>query len=106
QQKRESNLLEDIAKYKKDKQALEVDLLQMKKERDLLKGQLASISDDKSYEIRIVEETYKKEITRINKRLQWFAENQAILDKDAGRLKDANEQIESLQMQVLCFQYC
>ncbi|XP_066461111.1 centrosomal protein of 162 kDa isoform X2 [Eleutherodactylus coqui] len=99
-QKRESNLLEDIAKYKKDKQALEVDLLQMKKERDLLKGQLASISDDKSYEIRIVEETYKKEITRINKRLQWFAENQAILDKDAGRLKDANEQIESLQMQV------
>ncbi|XP_040284655.1 centrosomal protein of 162 kDa isoform X2 [Bufo bufo] len=99
-QKRESNLLEDIARFKKDKQALEVDLLQMKKERDLLKGQLANISDDKSYEIKIMEETYKKEIARLNKRLHWFAENQDIMDKDAGRLKDAYEQIESLKIQV------
>ncbi|XP_075718210.1 centrosomal protein of 162 kDa isoform X3 [Rhinoderma darwinii] len=99
-QKRECNLLEDIARYKKDKQALEVDLFQMKKERDLLKGQLANNSDDKSYEIKNMEETYKKEIARLNKRLQWFAENQDILDKDAGRLKDAYEQIESLKIQV------
>ncbi|XP_056421975.1 centrosomal protein of 162 kDa isoform X3 [Hyla sarda] len=99
-QKRESNLLEDIASHKKDKQALEVDLLQMKKERDLLKSQLANILDDKSYEIRIMEESYKKEITRLNKRLQWYAENQDILDKDAGRLKDAYEQIENLKLQV------
>ncbi|KAM3930589.1 centrosomal protein of 162 kDa isoform 3-T3 [Leptodactylus fuscus] len=99
-QKRESNLLEDIARYKKDKQALEVDLLQMKKECDLLKGQLVNMSDDRSYEIKIMEETYRKEIAQLNKRLQWFAENQDILDKDAGRLKDANKQIESLKMQV------
>ncbi|XP_077145907.1 centrosomal protein of 162 kDa isoform X2 [Ranitomeya variabilis] len=99
-QKREDSLLEDIARYKKDKQALEVDLLQMKKERDLLRGQLANISDDKSYEIKIMEETYKKDIARLNKRLQWFAENQDILDKDAGRLKDAYEQIENLKTQV------
>ncbi|XP_073445745.1 centrosomal protein of 162 kDa isoform X2 [Dendrobates tinctorius] len=99
-QKREVSLLEDIARYKKDKQALEVDLLQMKKERDLLRDQLANISDDKSYEIKIMEETYKKDIARLNKRLQWFAENQDILDKDAGRLKDAYEQIENLKTQV------
>ncbi|XP_044145921.1 centrosomal protein of 162 kDa isoform X2 [Bufo gargarizans] len=99
-QKRESNLLEDIARFKKDKQALEVDLLQMKKERDLLKGQLANISDDKSYEMKIMEETNKKEIARLNKRLHWFAENQDIMDKDAGRLKDAYEQIETLKIQV------
>ncbi|XP_069582522.1 centrosomal protein of 162 kDa [Ranitomeya imitator] len=99
-QKRENSLLEDIARYKKDKQSLEVDLLQMKKERDLLRGQLANISDDKSYEIKIMEETYKKDIARLNKRLQWFAENQDILDKDAGRLKDAYEQIENLKTQV------
>ncbi|CAJ0950935.1 unnamed protein product [Ranitomeya imitator] len=98
-QKRENSLLEDIARYKKDKQSLEVDLLQMKKERDLLRGQLANISDDKSYEIKIMEETYKKDIARLNKRLQWFAENQDILDKDAGRLKDAYEQIENLKTQ-------
>ncbi|KAM4041422.1 centrosomal protein of 162 kDa isoform 2-T2 [Anomaloglossus baeobatrachus] len=99
-QKREGSLLEDLASYKKDKQALDIDLLQMKKERDLLRGQLANISDDKSYEIKIMEETYKKDIARLNKRLQWFAENQDILDKDAGRLKDAYEQIESLKIQV------
>ncbi|CAJ0956137.1 unnamed protein product [Ranitomeya imitator] len=99
-EKRENSLLEDIARYKKDKQSLEVDLLQMKKERDLLRGQLANISDDKSYEIKIMEETYKKDIARLNKRLQWFAENQDILDKDAGRLKDAYEQIENLKTQV------
>ncbi|XP_071998120.1 centrosomal protein of 162 kDa isoform X3 [Engystomops pustulosus] len=99
-QKKEISLLEEIARYKKEKQALEVDLLQMKKERDLLKGQLANISDDTSYQIKILEETSKKEIARLNKRLQWFAENQDLLDKDAGRLKDAYEQIESLKMQV------
>ncbi|XP_069830806.1 centrosomal protein of 162 kDa isoform X5 [Dendropsophus ebraccatus] len=99
-QKRENSLQEDIARYKKDKQAFEVDLLQMKKERDLFKVQLANVSDDKSYGIKIMEETYKKEIDRLNKRLQWFAENQDLLDKDAGRLKDAYEQIENLKMQV------
>ncbi|XP_073482990.1 centrosomal protein of 162 kDa [Aquarana catesbeiana] len=99
-QKKEANLLDDIARCKQEKQALEVDLVQLKKERDLLKTRVSSTSDEKSYEMKIMEESYKQEISRLNKRLQWFAENQEILDKDAARLRDAYEQIEKLKIQV------
>ncbi|XP_063772987.1 centrosomal protein of 162 kDa isoform X2 [Pseudophryne corroboree] len=99
-QKKETGLLEDIARYKHDKQALEVDLVQMMKERDLLKVQVSNTADDKSYEMNILEDSYKQEINRLNKKLQWFAENQDILDRDAGRLRDAYEQIENLKTQV------
>uniref|UniRef100_A0A8C5QKV6 Centrosomal protein of 162 kDa n=1 Tax=Leptobrachium leishanense TaxID=445787 RepID=A0A8C5QKV6_9ANUR len=99
-QKRETHLLEDIARLKQDKQALEVDLVQMRKERDLAKLHLAQSCGDKSYEMKIMEETFKQEISRLNKKLQWFAENQDLLDKDAARLRDANEQIENLKIQV------
>ncbi|XP_075058817.1 centrosomal protein of 162 kDa isoform X2 [Mixophyes fleayi] len=99
-QKKETGLLDEISRYKQDKQALEVDLVQMKKERDLLKAQLSHTSDDKSYEIKIMEETSKQEVNRLNKKLQWFAENQEMLDRDAGRLRDAYEQIKNLKIQV------
>ncbi|KAM9316616.1 centrosomal protein of 162 kDa [Gastrophryne carolinensis] len=99
-QKREKSLTDEIAKCKQEKQALTVDLAQMKKEHDLLKSQVSNISDDKSYEMKIMEDGYKQEICRLNKRLQWFAENQELLDKDSARLKDAYEQIEQLKIQV------
>ncbi|XP_063299129.1 centrosomal protein of 162 kDa isoform X1 [Pelobates fuscus] len=99
-QKREHSLLDEITQQKQDKQALEFDLAQIRKERDLVKTQLAQTSGDKAYEMKIAEATYKEEISRLNKRLQWFAENQEMLDKDAGRLRDAYEQIETLTIQV------
>ncbi|KAM8953029.1 centrosomal protein of 162 kDa [Pelodytes ibericus] len=99
-QKRETSLLDEIARHKQDKQALEVNLAQMRKECDLVKGQLTQISGDKSYEIKVLEETYQQEISRLNKRLQWFAENQELLDRDSKRLRDAYEQIENLKIQV------
>ncbi|XP_068137681.1 centrosomal protein of 162 kDa isoform X2 [Hyperolius riggenbachi] len=99
-QKRETTLLDDITRYKQEKQALEVDLMLIRKERDLLKTQVSNTSEDKSYEMKVMEEGYKQEINRLNKRLQWFAENQEILDKDAGRLRDAYDQIEKLKLQV------
>ncbi|KAM5165178.1 centrosomal protein of 162 kDa [Mantella aurantiaca] len=99
-QKKEANLLDDLARCKLEKQSLEVDLVQLKKECDLLKTQVSITSDEKSYEMKIMEESYKQEISRLSKRLQWFAENQEILDKDAARLRDAYEQIEKLKTQV------
>ncbi|OCT80471.1 centrosomal protein of 162 kDa isoform X2 [Xenopus laevis] len=98
--KQEAGLLDEISRQKQDKQALEVDLLQMRKERDNLKTLLTHASGDKSYEMKIMEETYKQEINVLNKKLKWFAENQELLDKDAGRLRNAYEQIETLKMQV------
>ncbi|NXH28263.1 CE162 protein, partial [Myiagra hebetior] len=99
-QKEEAKLHEEIRRLKQDKQALEVDLVQAKKERDLAKVQIASASSEKSYEFKVMEESYKQEITHLKKRLQWYAENQDLLDKDAARLKDAREEIEKLRLEV------
>ncbi|NXG16241.1 CE162 protein, partial [Grallaria varia] len=99
-QKEETKLQEEIRRLKQDKQALEVDLVQAKKERDLAKVQIASASSEKSYEFKVMEESYKQEITHLKRRLQWYAENQDLLDKDASRLKDAREEIEKLRLEV------
>ncbi|XP_064268641.1 centrosomal protein of 162 kDa isoform X2 [Passer domesticus] len=99
-QKEEAKLQEEIRRLKQDKQALEVDLVQAKKERDLAKVQIASASSEMSYEFKVMEESYKQEITHLKKRLQWYAENQDLLDKDAARLKDAREEIEKLRLEV------
>ncbi|XP_009948870.1 PREDICTED: centrosomal protein of 162 kDa-like, partial [Leptosomus discolor] len=98
-QKEESKLQEEIRRLKQDKQALEVDLGQAKKERDLAKVQIASTSGEKSYEFKVMEESYKQEITHLKRRLQWYAENQDLLDKDAARLKGAREEIEKLKLE-------
>lgn len=47
-----------------------------------------------------MEESYKEEIGRLQKRLQWFAENQELLDKDAARLRGAKEEIDKLKLEV------
>nr|XP_010297314.1 PREDICTED: centrosomal protein of 162 kDa [Balearica regulorum gibbericeps] len=99
-QKEETKLQEEIRRLKQDKQALEVDLGQAKKERDVAKVQIASTSSEKSYEFKVMEESYKQEITHLKRRLQWYAENQDLLDKDAARLKDAREEIEKLKLEV------
>ncbi|NXP06067.1 CE162 protein, partial [Thinocorus orbignyianus] len=95
-----TKLQEEIRRLKQDKQALEVDLGQAKKERDLAKIQIVSTSGEKSYELKLMEESYKQEIAHLKRRLQWYAENQDLLDKDAARLKDAKEEIEKLKLEV------
>ncbi|NWU91805.1 CE162 protein, partial [Upupa epops] len=99
-QKEERKLQEEIRLLKQEKQALEVDLGQAKKERDLAKVQIASTSGEKSYEFKMMEESYKQEISQLKRRLQWYAENQELLDKDAARLKNAREEIEKLKLEV------
>ncbi|XP_015680701.1 centrosomal protein of 162 kDa [Protobothrops mucrosquamatus] len=96
----EANLIEERKHLKQDKQALEVDLAQMRKERDLARAQIVSASGEKSYEMKIMEESYKGEINRLQKRLQWYAENQELLDKDAARLRGAKEEISKLKVEV------
>ncbi|KFW05413.1 hypothetical protein N326_01723, partial [Eurypyga helias] len=99
-QKEETKLREEIRLLKQDKQGLEVDLGQAKKERDLAKVQIASTSGEKSYEFKVMEESYKQEISNLKRRLQWYAENQDLLDKDAARLKDARKEVEKLKLEV------
>ncbi|KAL1781590.1 centrosomal protein of 162 kDa [Sigmodon hispidus] len=99
-QKEKNHLMEDIKRLKQDKQALEVDLERMKKERDQAKDQIAYATGEKLYEIKILEETHKQEVSRLQKRLQWYAENQELLDKDAARLREASEEAEKLKLEI------
>ncbi|XP_029399390.1 centrosomal protein of 162 kDa [Mus pahari] len=99
-QKEKNHLMEDIKRLKQDKQALEVDLEKVKRERDQAKDQIAYATGEKLYEIKILEETHKQEVSRLQKRLQWYAENQELLDKDAARLREANEETEKLRLEI------
>uniref|UniRef100_A0AAR2KXR1 Centrosomal protein of 162 kDa n=1 Tax=Pygocentrus nattereri TaxID=42514 RepID=A0AAR2KXR1_PYGNA len=106
-QRRELQLQEEIHKLKQEKQALQVDLHVIKKERDLAKTQVMYASGDKGFELKLLEERHKEEVSVLKKRLQWYAENQQLLDKDAARLRVANaetqrltEQVEKLKMEV------
>ncbi|XP_031199355.1 centrosomal protein of 162 kDa isoform X2 [Mastomys coucha] len=99
-QKEKNHLMEDIKRLKQDKQALEVDLEKVKRERDQAKDQIAYATGEKLYEIKILEETHKQEVSRLQKRLQWYAENQELLDKDAARLREATEEAEKLRLEI------
>ncbi|XP_058252121.1 centrosomal protein of 162 kDa isoform X1 [Hemibagrus wyckioides] len=111
-QRRESQLQDESRRFKQEKQALQVDLQMMRKERDLAKVQVISTTGtagwcDKGFELKLLEERHKEEVAALKKRLQWYAENQELLDKDAARLRSANaetqrltEQVEKLKMEV------
>ena len=57
--------------------------------------------------MRVLEEKHKEEESGLKKKLQWFAENQELLDRDADRLKAAAAQIQQLTEQVTwCYMWC
>lgn len=58
------------------------------------------VSGDKSFEMRVLEDKHREEVAALKKKLQWFAENQELLDRDAGRLKAATTEIHQLKEQV------
>ncbi|XP_042597378.1 centrosomal protein of 162 kDa isoform X2 [Cyprinus carpio] len=106
-QKKEERLLDEIHRLKQEKQALHVDLEMMRKERDLARVQAVCTSGDKGFELKMLQEKHREEVTELKKRLQWYAENQELLDKDAARLRAATaethmltEQVEKLKMEV------
>ncbi|XP_029478370.1 centrosomal protein of 162 kDa isoform X3 [Oncorhynchus nerka] len=106
-QRTEERLVEETHRLKQEKQALEVDLEMMRKERDLAKAQVVYTSGDKSFELQVAEDRHKEEVCGLKKRLQWYAENQELLDRDSARLRAATadthkltEQVEKLKMEV------
>ncbi|XP_029138271.2 centrosomal protein of 162 kDa isoform X2 [Labrus bergylta] len=89
-QRKEAELCEDLHRLKQEKQALETDLQLRKRERDQAKTQAVPASEDK----------HREEVSALKKKLQWFAENQELLDRDAGRLRAATAEIHQLKEQV------
>ncbi|XP_077074157.1 centrosomal protein of 162 kDa isoform X2 [Siphateles boraxobius] len=106
-QKNEERLQDEIHRLKQEKQALHVDLEMMRKERDLARVQAVCTSGDKGFELKMLQEKHREEVAEMKKRLQWYAENQELLNKDASRLRAATaetqrltEQVEKLKMEV------
>lgn len=58
------------------------------------------VSGDKSFEMRVLEDKHREEVSVLRKKLQWYAENQELLDRDAGRLKAATAEVHRLKEQV------
>ncbi|XP_051810912.1 centrosomal protein of 162 kDa isoform X2 [Acanthochromis polyacanthus] len=96
----EAKLYVDIHNLKQEKKALEVDLQLTRNESDLAKGQAISTSGDKTSEVGVLENKHREEVVALKKKLQWFAENQVLLDRDAGRLKATTAEIQLLKEQV------
>ncbi|XP_076827607.1 centrosomal protein of 162 kDa isoform X2 [Brachyhypopomus gauderio] len=98
--RKEVQLQEELRRLKQENQALRVDLQTLKKQRDLAQAQVISTSGDKGFELKLQKERHKEEVAGLRKRLQWYAENQQLLDKDAARLRAANAETQRLTEQV------
>jgi len=48
------------------------------------------LAGDKGFELKMLQEKHREEVAEMKKRLQWYAENQELLDKDASRLRAAD----------------
>ncbi|XP_052000254.1 centrosomal protein of 162 kDa [Xyrauchen texanus] len=99
-QRNEERLQDEIRRLKQEKQALHVDLEMMRKERDLAKAHVINTSGDKGFELKMLQEKHREEVTELKKRVQWYAENQELLDKDAARLQAATAETHRLTEQV------
>ncbi|XP_068178858.1 centrosomal protein of 162 kDa isoform X2 [Antennarius striatus] len=92
----EAKLSEEIQKLRQEKQNLDMELQQTKKERDLARAQALSTQADRARQ----EERHTQEVGSLMKKLQWFAENQELLEKDGVRLQAAGAEILRLKEQI------
>ena len=64
---------------------------------------ILNASGEKTSELHVLEDKHREEVSALKKQLRWFAENQGLLNRDAGRLKAATAEIQQLKEQVrLC----
>ncbi|XP_056458750.1 centrosomal protein of 162 kDa isoform X1 [Gadus chalcogrammus] len=99
-QKGEAKWSEESRSLRQQKQALEVDLQLMKKERDLLKAQVLSSSGDPGAVLGVRGDGHREEVAALQKKLHWYAENQQLLDRDAARLRAASDETRQLKEQL------
>ncbi|PWA29852.1 hypothetical protein CCH79_00020234, partial [Gambusia affinis] len=97
----EARLCEENSRLEQEKQSLQVELQLMKEEQQLAKVQGFSISGgDEMSELQGLQQQHREEMAALKNKLQWFAENQKLLDRDAARLKAATAEIFQLKEQV------
>ncbi|XP_054879138.1 centrosomal protein of 162 kDa isoform X4 [Poeciliopsis prolifica] len=97
----EARLCEENRRLEQEKQSLQVELQLMKQEQELAKAQAFSTSGgDEMSELQGLQQEHREEVAALKNKLQWFEENQEVLDRDAGRLKAATAEILQLKEQV------
>lgn len=108
----EAEPTEEVGRLKQEKQTVDRELQQMKQDRDLAAGRpgdrlsaaggLCFLTEPShwSAEMQALEQRHRQEVASLGKKLQRFAENQELLDRDAARLKAATAQVQQLQEQV------
>ncbi|XP_008431087.2 centrosomal protein of 162 kDa isoform X2 [Poecilia reticulata] len=97
----EARLCEENSRLEQENQSLQVELQLMKQEQQLAKAQTFSTSGgDEISELQDLQQQHREEVAALKNKLQWFAENQELLDRDAGRLKAATAEILQLKEQV------
>lgn len=66
---------------------------------------LLNVSGDRVHETHALQDKHEaeeeeEEVASLKRKLQWFTENRALLDRDTGRLKAATAEVQQLKEQV------
>ncbi|KAM9847014.1 centrosomal protein of 162 kDa [Aulostomus maculatus] len=97
-QRNETKLFEDIHRLKQVNQSLETEMELVKQDRDLAKAQAITSSDGTFH--THVEDEQRKEVRALKEKLQWFAENKKLHDRDIDRLRAATVETQKLKDKV------
>ncbi|XP_062608444.1 centrosomal protein of 162 kDa-like [Saccostrea cucullata] len=89
--RKEAAMKRELEILQRTKIELDQQMDKLIKERELLQDKLekASYPED----VRRLEDRYKEEVERLNRKLKWYAENQKMLDQDTKKMKAKEEEI-------------
>jgi len=98
--RRVSEVQEEAEGLRRAKYDLEARIRAVEGERDEVARQNSRLMGSNSREVTELESKYEAEIERMRGKLRWYAENQALLDRDALALKKKEEEIGELKETV------
>ncbi|XP_033740453.1 centrosomal protein of 162 kDa-like isoform X2 [Pecten maximus] len=96
----QDNSSRELEVLQRSKIELEQHIDQLIKERESLRQKVAEAKSLKSEEARVIEDKFKSENDRLTRKLKWYAENQKLLDSDAKRLKQQEEEIAKHKLRI------
>lgn len=98
--RRVSEVQEEAEGLRRAKYDLEARIRAVEGERDEVARQNSRLMGSNSREATELESKYEAEVERMRGKLRWYAENQALLDRDALALKKKEEEIGELKETV------
>ncbi|XP_015759116.1 PREDICTED: centrosomal protein of 162 kDa-like [Acropora digitifera] len=98
--RRVSEVKEEAEGLRRAKYDLEARIRAVEGERDEVARQNTRLMGSNSREATELERKYEAEVERMRGKLRWYAENQALLDRDALALKKKEEEIGELKETV------